>query len=65
MSIGDYLYVGDHHLTYMDPYIEAGIVIFITLGMGVLLVYRMYLDRTHTPTIDTDKILDSIIPRMK
>lgn len=35
----------------MDPYICAGIVIFITFGLGALLVYKIYLDRTQTPDL--------------
>jgi hypothetical protein len=49
----------------MDPYVATGIVIAITLGMTALLIYKVYLDRTHTPTIDTYKIIDAIIPKVK
>jgi len=47
----------------MDPYISAALVIFIMFAVGIGLVYRIYTHRTHTPSIDTDKILDNLIPK--
>lgn len=50
-------------INVMDPYIVAGIIIMGVLTFGAYLVHGIYKMRTHDPSINTDQILDAIIPK--
>ena len=46
----------------MEPYIIAGLIIFITFLIGAGLVKRIYDTRTREPQIDVDEIIGLDLP---
>ena len=46
----------------MEPYIIAGLIIFITFLIGAGLVKRIYDTRTREPQIDVDEIIGLELP---
>ena len=46
----------------MEPYIIAGLIIFITFLIGAGLVKRIYDSRTREPQIDVDEIIGLELP---
>ena len=46
----------------MEPYIIAGLIIFITFLIGAGLVKRIYDSRTREPQIDVDEIIGLDLP---
>ncbi len=46
----------------MEPYVIAGLIIFITFLIGAGLVKRIYDTRTREPQIDVDEIIGLELP---
>jgi len=46
----------------MEPYVIAGLIIFITFLIGARLVKRIYDSRTREPQIDVDEIIGLDLP---
>jgi hypothetical protein len=46
----------------MEPYVVAGLIIFVTFLIGAGLVKRMYDTRTQEPQIDVDEIIGLDLP---
>lgn len=49
----------------MDPYVTAGVVITMVIALGIGLAVKLYRSRTHTPSVNVEGVLNSIIPKMK
>ena len=47
----------------MEPIIIGALVIVIVIALGVLCVVYNYRNRTHTPSINVEGVLDGIIPK--
>lgn len=46
----------------MDPYVFAGAVIIITFAIGILLIKKIYDQRTHEPKIDIGNAIGLDLP---